>query len=61
VARSGPSGSRRSSPHTPTGPRADPVKTPGQNVSRERGFGTLTYERLFTDEIDDAVLLAKPR
>lgn len=35
------------------------VKTPGQNGSRERGFGTLKYERLFLDEIDDAVMLAK--
>ena len=35
------------------------VRTPGQNGSRERGFGTLKYERLFIDEIDDAVMLAK--
>jgi Transposase/Integrase core domain len=35
------------------------VKTPGQNGSRERGFGTLKYERLFIDEIDDAVMLVK--
>lgn len=35
------------------------VKSPGQNGSRERGFGTLKYERLFIDEIDDAVMLAK--
>ena len=35
------------------------VRTPGQNGSRERGFGTLKYERLFLDEIDDAVMLAK--
>ena len=35
------------------------VNTPGQNGSRERGFGTLKYERLFIDEIDDAVMLAK--
>lgn len=35
------------------------VKTPGQNGSRERGFGTLKYERLYIDEIDDAVMLAK--
>jgi transposase InsO family protein len=34
------------------------VNSPGQNGSRERGFGTLKYERLF-DEIDDAVMLAK--
>ncbi len=27
--------------------------------SRERGFDTLEYERLFIDEIDDAVMLAK--
>ena len=31
----------------------------GQNGSRERGFGTLKYERLFLDEIDDAVTLAE--
>ena len=35
------------------------VRTPGQNGSRERGFGTLEHERLFIDEIDDAVMLAK--
>jgi len=35
------------------------VRTPGQNGSRERGFGTLKYERLFIDEIDDAIMLAK--
>jgi hypothetical protein len=35
------------------------VNSPGQNGSRERGFGTLKYERLFIDEIDDAVMLAK--
>lgn len=35
------------------------VKTPGQNGSRERGFGTLKYERLYLDEIDDAVMLAE--
>lgn len=34
------------------------VRTPGQNGSRERGFGTLKYERLFIDEIDDANQLA---
>lgn len=35
------------------------VRTPGQNGSRERGFGTLKYERLFLDEITDALLLAE--
>ena len=35
------------------------MRSPGQNGSRERGFGTLKYERLFIDEIDDAVMLAK--
>ena len=35
------------------------VRTPGQNGSRERGFGTLKYERLYIDEIEDAVMLAK--
>ena len=35
------------------------VKSPGQNGSRERWFGTLKYERLFIDEIDDAVMLAE--
>ena len=35
------------------------VRTPGQNGSRERGFGTLKYERLFIDQIDDAVELAE--
>ncbi|WP_293785320.1 IS3 family transposase [uncultured Aeromicrobium sp.] len=35
------------------------VGSPGQNGSRERGFGTLKYERLYLDEIDDAIMLAK--
>ena len=35
------------------------VRSPGQNGSRERGFGTLKYERLFLDQIDDAVMLAE--
>lgn len=35
------------------------VSTPDQNGSRERGFGTLKYERLYIEEIDDAVMLAK--
>lgn len=35
------------------------VRTPGQNGSRERGFGTLKYERLYIDEIDDALILAE--
>ena len=35
------------------------VKTPGQNGSRERGFGTLKYERLYLDEINDAIVLAE--
>jgi len=35
------------------------VKRPGQNGSRERGFGTLKYERLYLDQIDDAVTLAE--
>jgi len=35
------------------------VRTPVQNGSRERGFGTLKYERLFIDEIDNAVMLAQ--
>jgi len=35
------------------------VKTPGQNGSRERGFGTLKYERLYIDQIDDALTLAE--
>jgi putative transposase len=34
------------------------VNSPGQNCSPERGFGTLKYERLYIDEIDDAVMLA---
>jgi len=33
------------------------VKSPGQNGSRERGFGTLKYERLFLDDIPDALEL----
>lgn len=33
------------------------VRTPGQNGSRERGFGTLKYEWLYREEIDDALAL----
>ena len=35
------------------------VRSPGQNGSRERGFGTLKYERLFLDEIPDALTLVE--
>ena len=35
------------------------VRTPGQNGSRERGFGTLKYERLFLEEIDDVLALVE--
>src|SRR4051812_34749756 len=35
------------------------VQSPGQNGSRERGFGTLKYERLYIDEIDDALMPAR--
>ena len=35
------------------------VKSPGQNGSRERGFGTLKYERLFLDDIPDALELVE--
>lgn len=35
------------------------VKTPGQNGSRERGFGSLKYERLFLEQIDDVLDLAR--
>lgn len=31
------------------------VRSPGQYGSRERGFGTLKYERLFLEEIPDAL------
>lgn len=31
------------------------VRAPGQNGSRERGFGSLKYERLFLEEIDDVL------
>ena len=31
------------------------VKTPGQNGSRERGFGSLKYEKLFLEEIPDVL------
>ncbi|MET4225280.1 transposase InsO family protein [Oerskovia enterophila] len=33
------------------------VRMPGQNGSRERGFGSLKYERLFLEEIDDVLQL----
>ena len=35
------------------------VRSPGQNGSRERGFGTLKYERLFLDDIPDALTLVE--
>ena len=35
------------------------VRSPGQNGSRERGFGTLKHERLFLDEIPDALTLVE--
>ena len=31
------------------------VRSPGQNGSRERGFGTLKYEELYCEQIDDAL------
>ncbi|PMC74209.1 integrase core domain-containing protein [Brachybacterium sp. UMB0905] len=35
------------------------VKSPGQNGSRERGFGSLKYERLYQEEIHDALELTR--
>ena len=35
------------------------MKSPGQNGSRERDFGTLKYERLFLDEIPDSLELVE--
>lgn len=35
------------------------VKTPGQNGVRERGFGSLKYERLYREQIDDALDLVR--
>ena len=35
------------------------VRSQGQNESRERGFGTPKYERLFLDEIPDALTLTE--
>ncbi|WP_455566373.1 transposase [Nocardia fusca] len=35
------------------------VRSPGQNGSRERGFGSLKYERLFLEEIDDVLDLVE--
>lgn len=35
------------------------VRSPGQNGSRERGFGTLKYERLFPGDIPDALTLVE--
>ncbi|WP_333766886.1 integrase core domain-containing protein [Streptomyces sp. IBSBF 2435] len=35
------------------------VRTPGQNGSRERGFGSLKYEKLFPEEIPDALDLVR--
>lgn len=35
------------------------VKSPGQNRPRERGFGTLKYERSFLDDIGDALELVE--
>ena|GEM_PF-1145468 len=33
------------------------MRTPGRNGTRERGFGSLTYEHLFLEEIDDVLAL----
>ncbi|MFB7949196.1 integrase core domain-containing protein [Kitasatospora phosalacinea] len=35
------------------------VRPPGQNGSRERGFGSLKYEKLFLEEITDALDLVR--
>jgi transposase InsO family protein len=35
------------------------VRTPGQNGSRERGFGSMKYEWLFREEIGDALQLVE--
>ncbi|MEU6347543.1 integrase core domain-containing protein [Streptomyces sp. NPDC046977] len=35
------------------------VRTPGQNGSRERGFGSLKYEKLFLEDIPDALDLVR--
>ncbi len=35
------------------------VKTPGQNGVRERAFGSLKYERLYREQIDDAMDLVR--
>jgi putative transposase len=35
------------------------IKSPGQNGVRERGFGTLKYERLYREEITDGAWLAE--
>lgn len=35
------------------------VKSPGQNGVRERAFGSLKYERLFREQIDDALDLVR--
>lgn len=35
------------------------VRTPGQNGSRERGFGTMKYEWLFREEIDSGLELVE--
>ncbi len=35
------------------------VRSPGQNGSRERGFESLKYERLYLEEIDDGLDLAR--
>ncbi|WP_370105528.1 integrase core domain-containing protein [Streptacidiphilus sp. BW17] len=35
------------------------VRAPGQNGSRERGFGSLKYEKLFLEEIPDALELVR--
>jgi transposase InsO family protein len=35
------------------------VKSPGQNGVRERAFGSLKYERLYREPIDDALDLVR--
>ncbi|WP_431683792.1 integrase core domain-containing protein [Kitasatospora sp. KL5] len=58
--RSAPSASRRSSPPARScGTSAPGSAPPGQNGSRERGFGSLKYEKLFLEEIPDALDLVR--
>ncbi|MFJ8604493.1 integrase core domain-containing protein [Streptomyces shenzhenensis] len=55
----GPFSSFRFEAFIATRPELRHVRAPGRNGSRERGFGCLKYEKLFLEEIPDALDLVR--